>query len=470
VTFENCWSFYNGYSTAFVSLGDGNGFKAGGYGQAPVVASLPNPIPSHTVRFCMAYRNKANGFYANHHVVTGGNWYNNSAFRNSTNYNMLSQRITTSSKTGADTTLDCPGINHVLHNNFSYKYSILRDTLNIGTSNITYNSFTPLTTIVVDASDFVSVDESLLVAPRQADGSLPDNGFLRLTASSDLIDKGIDLGFPFNGLAPDLGAFEFKNSQTINFDSIPAKKNTDASFQPNALATSGLPVTFTSSNFAVAVINGSSVIIKGVGTAIITASQFGNINYYAAPEIKRTLIVQSDQIITFNPIPQKNYGDSTFILNATSSSNLPITYTSSNLSVATISGNVVTIVGAGKTTITASQAGNANYLPATSTQTLTVNNSSTSNIENTRIDISNISVSPNPSGGSVELKFSLNTPSPVKIEVIDYKGIVVYKVEQGILKNGEITQTLDLAALAKGVYIISIQTIDGFQTINFIRL
>ncbi|HET7732962.1 MAG TPA: right-handed parallel beta-helix repeat-containing protein, partial [Paludibacter sp.] len=93
VVFENCWAFYNGYTSAFVSRGDGNGFKAGGYGQAPVVSALPSPIPAHTVRFCMAYRNKANGIYANHHVQTGNNWYNNTAYRNSTNYNMLSQKI-----------------------------------------------------------------------------------------------------------------------------------------------------------------------------------------------------------------------------------------------------------------------------------------------------------------------------------------------------------------------------------------
>ena len=29
---ENCWSFYNGFDSSFKSLGDGNGFKLGGYG------------------------------------------------------------------------------------------------------------------------------------------------------------------------------------------------------------------------------------------------------------------------------------------------------------------------------------------------------------------------------------------------------------------------------------------------------
>ncbi len=214
IVFENCWAFYNGYNTSFTSEGDGNGFKAGGYGQAPIVSSLPSPIPSHTVRFCIAYRNKANGIYSNHHVQTGSNFYNNTAYRNSTNYNMLSQYITKSTKTGADTTLDCPGLNHVLHNNVSFKYSAYRDTLNIGTSTNTYNSFSKVMNVTVDATDFLSIDESLLIAARQADGSLPNVNFLKLKSGSDLIDKGMNMGYPFLGAAPDLGAFEYQSGNT----------------------------------------------------------------------------------------------------------------------------------------------------------------------------------------------------------------------------------------------------------------
>lgn len=62
--------------------------------------------------------------------------------------------------------------------------------------------------VTVTADDFVSLDESLLTAPRQADGSLPSIDFMRLAAGSDLVDKGVDLKFPFKGAAPDLGCFE----------------------------------------------------------------------------------------------------------------------------------------------------------------------------------------------------------------------------------------------------------------------
>ncbi len=53
-----------------------------------------------------------------------------------------------------------------------------------------------------------AVNAELAKAPRQADGSLPANGFARLVAGSDLIDQGVDVGIPYLGAAPDLGAFE----------------------------------------------------------------------------------------------------------------------------------------------------------------------------------------------------------------------------------------------------------------------
>jgi hypothetical protein len=72
----------------------------------------------------------------------------------------------------------------------------------------------------------------------------------------------------------------------------------------------------------------------------------------------------SPQTISFASIPSKTVGDS-FTLGATASSSLPVSYSSSNPSVATVVGNVVTIVGSGSVVITASQGGNSSYSPAT---------------------------------------------------------------------------------------------------------
>jgi hypothetical protein len=86
-----------------------------------------------------------------------------------------------------------------------------------------------------------------------------------------------------------------------------------------------------------------------------------------------SVVTKQNQTITFGSLSAKTFGDAAFALTATTTSALAISYTSSNLQVATVSGNLVTIVGAGTTSITASQTGNISFLGATdASQTLTV--------------------------------------------------------------------------------------------------
>ena len=44
---------------------------------------------------------------------------------------------------------------------------------------------------------------------RQADGSMPNLRFLKLATGSDLINAGVNVGLPYVGTAPDIGAFEY---------------------------------------------------------------------------------------------------------------------------------------------------------------------------------------------------------------------------------------------------------------------
>lgn len=72
-------------------------------------------------------------------------------------------------------------------------------------------------------------------------------------------------------------------------------------------------------------------------------------------------------------VPAKNLGDPAFTLTApTSDSPGAFSYTSSNLSVATISGSTLTIVGAGTSIITANQAPSGTYLAGSKTATFVV--------------------------------------------------------------------------------------------------
>lgn len=166
-----------------------------------------------------------------------------------------------------------------------------------------------------------------------------------------------------------------RSPQTITFNTPPTKVFTDAPFALGATASSALTVTYTSSNPAVATVSGEMVTIVGVGTTTITASQAGDNTYLPAANVQRTLTVnKADQTISFDPLSAVTFGVAPFQITATSTSNLGVTFSSSNTAVATVTGNTVTVVGGGTATITASQAGNANYNPAPGVpRTLTVN-------------------------------------------------------------------------------------------------
>ncbi|MEN9636752.1 MAG: hypothetical protein RL077_5156 [Verrucomicrobiota bacterium] len=194
---ENCWAFYNGFSTDFKSLGDGNGFKAAGEAGRSV-AQLPNPLPRHVVIGSVAVRNKVNGFYANHHPG-GIEWINNTAYKNATNFNLRG-------RDPKDNKTIIPGRGHRLKNNLGFAGGAEVAELDVAACDVSVNYFSlPVT---VGSADFLGLDEADLVKPRKANGDLPDVAFLHLALGSDLIAAGVDVGLPFKGKAPDLGAFE----------------------------------------------------------------------------------------------------------------------------------------------------------------------------------------------------------------------------------------------------------------------
>jgi hypothetical protein len=187
VTIENSWAWRNGYlPQTTTSSGNGNGFKMGGYGGKYVGNGA-----KHTLRGSVAFNNKAAGVYANHHTLAN-DYFNNTSYANNPDYNMLG--ITSSGgATGLGT----------LRNNIAYKNTLLS---NMSGTNASANSWNVGGTL--SDAQFQSVSTAGWDARRQADGSLPVLPNLRLAANSTLIDKGTNVGLPYNGPAPDLGAFE----------------------------------------------------------------------------------------------------------------------------------------------------------------------------------------------------------------------------------------------------------------------
>ncbi|NBS07646.1 MAG: hypothetical protein EBS69_09780, partial [Verrucomicrobia bacterium] len=116
-----------------------------------------------------------------------------------------------------------------------------------------------------------------------------------------------------------------------------------------------------------------SVFSPGGSSYAAASSTYGTAGTARFDNVYVQYLKQSAQTIAFGSLDAKTYGDSTFALSATANSGLSVSYSSSDTSVATVAGSTVTILKAGSTVITASQAGNAQYAAATSVQqTLTV--------------------------------------------------------------------------------------------------
>ncbi|MEO9476292.1 MAG: YCF48-related protein [Cyclobacteriaceae bacterium] len=132
-----------------------------------------------------------------------------------------------------------------------------------------------------------------------------DDGYLAKTtnagASWSLVDLGVDkdiIDISFNegklyGVVG--GGFIFsvidKQSQTITFEPIADKSTGEDSFPLEAFSSSELEVAYSSSDLEVITINGSTATIVGIGTATITASQPGNENFEAAPDVEQVVNV-----------------------------------------------------------------------------------------------------------------------------------------------------------------------------------
>ena len=180
------------------------------------------------------------------------------------------------------------------------------------------------------------------------------------------------------------------------FDLTPPTSNSPGAF------------TYTSSNASVATILGFRVTIVGIGSCIITATQAAYSNYTSG-SISALLSVNKITTILYFPDITKTYQDVPFNLTPPTSNNNPATFTyiSSNHSVAMVvpTTGVVTIVGAGTSTIIATQAATADYTSASISASLTVNKFVT-------ILIGTISISPNPATYQTDHEFTISqTPT-----------------------------------------------------------
>jgi pectate disaccharide-lyase len=196
VIMDSCWCFRNGHDVFNVgSAGNGNGFKIGG---APVC------VP-HIMRNCISFDNSG---------ASGGKGFDqNSNFAGHTILNCISF-----GNSYLDFNFYKPSTNGTLvaKNNIQFRGTtspyikfVDGDVENNSWKAFTWQTGYTWAGFTVTDNDFQSVDTTLALAPRQADGSLTNTFLLRLKGTSQLINKGLDVGIPYAGSAPDLGPFEY---------------------------------------------------------------------------------------------------------------------------------------------------------------------------------------------------------------------------------------------------------------------
>ncbi|HTP28651.1 MAG TPA: hypothetical protein VMK12_23705 [Anaeromyxobacteraceae bacterium] len=154
--------------------------------------------------------------------------------------------------------------------------------------------------------------------------------------------------------------------QTITFATAPSPPANQASVTVSASASSGLPVSFSSTTPSVCLVDSGSGVVTATasGTCTIEASQSGNSTYAPAPQVTQSIDFVFRETLTFSPAPFLSLYDLGTVT-AVDSFGLPVGYASSTPSVCSVDSltGLVTTLATGDCTVVAS----AGTLQATQT-------------------------------------------------------------------------------------------------------
>jgi len=263
------------------------------------------------------------------------------------------------------------------------------------TDNVTYSTATATVNLVVNKATLTVTANSLNKSVNSANPTLSYavTGFVNgdtaavLTGAPALSTTALTNSpagsYPITATAGALTAanysFTFVNGTMTVTDQQPIKKPqfiryigyfpplfVDGTTKVSAMATSRLPVTFTSMTPSVCTVEGTTVTGVAAGTCTIAADQAGDANYNAAPQVTQNIIVRpavkkKQFIWNMRFTPQKLSVDGTTTASAIATSRLPVTFSSMTPTVCTVEGTIVTGVAAGTCTIAADQPGDVNY-------------------------------------------------------------------------------------------------------------
>ena len=182
--------------TKYPNGGNPNGFKLGGKGT----------LHNTELYRCLAVGHRSKGFDQNNNAGTM-TIVNCTSYKNKYNYGFGNDYAYTLSIFNCISLAPTGGSGQNYHLSTAKKGTVVQ-------SNNTW-----LSGFATSADDFESLDETLILSPRNEDGSLAETLLLHLKSSANnLIDKGIDFRdfqgehiadyVTFNGTVPDLGCYE----------------------------------------------------------------------------------------------------------------------------------------------------------------------------------------------------------------------------------------------------------------------
>ena len=310
------------------------------------------------------------------------------------------------------------------------------------------------------ATDLSNLNADWHVMPNSPliDAGDPNTAFITYLPATDM-DGNPRIG---NNRA-DIGAYELSNAtfnQSITWNQDLTADLSDGTLTLNATATSGLPVTYTCNNEDIATVNGNVLTFHGAGYAIVTASQPGNATWNAAADVSKILTVTSStsdlqsQSILWNQELTFPLSDEPVVLAAAATSGLPVQFTSSDESVATVNGSILTMHSVGLAIITASQPGNDEYAPAQNVMKI-LNVTEPVGVET--YDALQVTVSPNPSNSIFKVDGAMENGD---FHVCDMYG---KDIMTGRLDDSN--AVVDMSAFPAGMYFLRLRSSDG-QTVT----
>ena len=183
-----------------------------------------------------------------------------------------------------------PSANYVITAQPSLTASITAKPLTVTGASVTTKAYDGNTAASITGATLVGVVEGDVVTV-SGSGTFNDaNAGENKPVTASLSLGGAGAG-NYTLTQPSLTGTITKADQTITFAELPGKNLGDAPFSLTGTASSGLSVSYTSSNPSTASVSGSTVTVLSVGTTTITATQSGDGNYNAAASVARTLTV-----------------------------------------------------------------------------------------------------------------------------------------------------------------------------------